>query len=171
MGTSLSQSRGGWDTGHPPGGRIVLPLIDRYLILDDESGVLSRVSHQSWWYVWEPRGGHEGAPVKWPFRPIPPAPCLLLGNYIQFPSRMATQCWTTEVDSLFRKWVASKAGRKLKVSWWTAVMSEVWSLTNGADLICYFLQEENIYVCWKLSPKMQKSWPFGRTEDDQGVHY
>lgn len=95
MGTSVSQSWGGWDTGHPPppdpSGRLVLPLIDRYLILDGESGVLSRAGHRSWWYVWELCGGHEGAPVKWPFWPIPPAPCPLLENYIQFPSQMATQ--------------------------------------------------------------------------------
>lgn len=91
MGTSMSQSRGGWDTGHPPSGYLVLPLIDRYLILDGDSGVLSRAGHQSRWYVWELFGGHEGAPVKWPFRPIPPALCPLLGIYIQFPSQMDTQ--------------------------------------------------------------------------------
>ena len=91
MGTSMSQSRGGWDTGHPPSGRLVLPLIDRYLIFDGDSGVLSRAGHRSRWYVWELCGGHEGAPAKWPFRPIPPAPCPLLGIYIQFPSRIATQ--------------------------------------------------------------------------------
>lgn len=95
MGTSMSQSRGGWDTGHPPSGCLVLPLIDRYLILDGDSGVLSRAGHQSRWYVWELCGGHEGAPAKWPFRPIPPAPCPLLGIYIQFPSQMATQWRTT----------------------------------------------------------------------------
>ncbi len=107
MGTSMSQSRGGWDTGHPPSGRLVLPLIDRYLILDGDSGVLSRAGHQSRWYVWELCGGHEGAPAKWLFRAIPLAPCPLLGIYIQFPSQMATQWRTTEVGySLFRKRVA-----------------------------------------------------------------
>lgn len=99
--------QGGWDTGHPPSGRLVLPLIDRYLILDGDSGVLSRAGHRSRWYVWELCGGHEGAPAKWPFRPIPPAPCPLLGIYIQFPSQMAKQWRSTEVGySLFRKGVA-----------------------------------------------------------------
>lgn len=45
MATSMSQSKGGWDTGHPPAGCLVLPLIDRYLILDGDSGVLSRAGH------------------------------------------------------------------------------------------------------------------------------
>lgn len=107
MGTSMSQSRRGWDTGCPPSGRLVLSLIDRYLIFDGDSGVLSRAGHQSLWYVWELCGGHEGAPAKWTFRPIPPAPSSLLGIYIQFPSQMATQWMTTEVGySLYRKGVA-----------------------------------------------------------------